>query len=706
MHREANGRPQGYHLIYDRPSFCDSKASQLTQNPREARQPNIIHSLKSAIRPHRQTDESDSHLNFAPIVRLRNRILPQNSRRWLAKYPFAFLLLFLACSSWASELEFEGLRINQAQTIGTHNSYHIAPHPSLDRLIRETSNKAADSIAYTHRSLTEQFDRLGIRQIELDLFADSRGGRFAKPKGIELAKAAGYPDAPNFDPDGALEEPGIKILHSPDFDYLTNVLTFERALREIEAWSDANPDHFPITVLLELKTGRDRPDRTKTEPFDEDQLGEIDATIRKVMGKEDLITPADVRGPYATLREAVLERGWPSISSARGRVMFCMDNTSPVRDLYLSLDPNQESSVLFLSYDPASPVAGFFKMNNPKREFDEIQRRVKAGFIVRTRADSPTSTARENDPTQRDLALNSGAQFVSTDYPEPNLSFSLYQVQFPQGEIIRSNPVSGEPNFSGVDLERDWRRVDTETSQGLQRIAERARDAHSQRRLAEASNYYRALLEVEPARELTEAERARIIRLAPLALRVDQEPFELRDVVAIQHPSQPWIAYHLMWGDDIDYPEDNDPVDHEVVWVRYDEATGTAEELAVYFHGSILFQAVEDDRPSFGVEWGKHGLVTLPVELFEGGDELRANWRRLNREGTRRPNHPLARTWPKSYSKSYSEYTTFRSPLDLGERLTASDLMGCSRWGNAALDQRFLPYNFSAKPDWPKRFSD
>jgi len=130
-------------------------------------------------------------------------ILPQKPWIWSTRYPLSFLLLFLTYSNHASELEFDGVRINQAQTIGTHNSYHIAPHPSLDKLIRETSNKAADSIAYTHRSLTEQFDRLGIRQIELDLFADSQGGRFANPKGVELAKAAGYLDVPNFDADGA-----------------------------------------------------------------------------------------------------------------------------------------------------------------------------------------------------------------------------------------------------------------------------------------------------------------------------------------------------------------------------------------------------------------------------------------------------------------------------------------------------------------------
>lgn len=45
-------------------------------------------------------------------------------------------------------------------------------------------------------------------------------------------------------------------------------------------------------------------------------------------------------------------------------------------------------------------------------------------FMVRTRADYDTVQSRQNDTTQRDAAFASGAQFISTDYPEPNPEFS------------------------------------------------------------------------------------------------------------------------------------------------------------------------------------------------------------------------------------------------------------------------------------------
>ena len=55
--------------------------------------------------------------------------------------------------------------------------------------------------------------------------------------------------------------------------------------------------------------------------------------------------------------------------------------------------------------------------------------------------------------TQRDKALASGAQYVSTDYHEPDRRFSDYSVRFPGGQVARSNPMSGDPAWSAIDLE-------------------------------------------------------------------------------------------------------------------------------------------------------------------------------------------------------------------------------------------------------------
>ena len=108
---------------------------------------------------------------------------------------------------------------------------------------------------------------------------------------------------------------------------------------------------------------------------------------------------------------------------------------------------------MFVSVAPDHPAAAWMKRNDPIRDFDEIQTLVKAGFLVRTRADADTAEARKNDSTRRDKALASGAQFISTDFPEPRPELSAYQVRFPGGIVARSNPVSGDPALDGIDLE-------------------------------------------------------------------------------------------------------------------------------------------------------------------------------------------------------------------------------------------------------------
>ena len=56
------------------------------------------------------------------------------------------------------------LTVNKIQTIGTHNSYHIAPHSSVMKLIRSVMPSQADGISYTHRPLSEQLNLLGMRK--------------------------------------------------------------------------------------------------------------------------------------------------------------------------------------------------------------------------------------------------------------------------------------------------------------------------------------------------------------------------------------------------------------------------------------------------------------------------------------------------------------------------------------------------------------
>ena len=97
---------------------------------------------------------------------------------------------------------------------------------------------------------------------------------------------------------------------------------------------------------------------------------------------------------------------------------------------------------MFVSVDPDHPAAGWMKLNDPVDDFQRIQDCVRRGFIVRTRADSDTNQARENDTIQRDRAIASGAQFISTDYPVPDSRWSDYRVQWPDRAVYRRNPLT------------------------------------------------------------------------------------------------------------------------------------------------------------------------------------------------------------------------------------------------------------------------
>ena len=82
-------------------------------------------------------------------------------------------------------------RLNQLQVIGSHNSYHIAPDGAIRELLVSRNAQRAQALDYTHRPLAEQFSKLGIRQVELDVYADPKGGLFASPAARSIVRALG-----------------------------------------------------------------------------------------------------------------------------------------------------------------------------------------------------------------------------------------------------------------------------------------------------------------------------------------------------------------------------------------------------------------------------------------------------------------------------------------------------------------------------------
>jgi hypothetical protein len=332
------------------------------------------------------------------------------------------------------------LRMSDVQAVGTHNSFHLRPPEPLFSEIATRLPPAAEAWEYSHRPLPEQFEDLGIRQIELDVYADPDGGLFASRAGwkaVDRDPASGLPE---------LDEPGLKVLHLPDIDFETTCLTFVACLREVRAFSHAHPDHFPIAVLVEAKEDV-VPDIfmlgfVTPLPVTASVLDTIEEEILAVFEPEEILTPDDVRGEDATLRGAIESRGWPRLREARGKIVFLLDNGGDPKAALVAGHPSLRGRILFASAEPPEDEAAFVKLNDPVADAARIRDLVQRGFMVRTRADGDTKEARTGDTSQREAAIASGAHWVSTDFPEPDPALgSDYHVSL-DDRALACNPVT------------------------------------------------------------------------------------------------------------------------------------------------------------------------------------------------------------------------------------------------------------------------
>jgi Phosphoinositide phospholipase C, Ca2+-dependent len=370
-----------------------------------------------------------------------------NYSRILSAVAFALAIessLFMAQAQ--TPVDDTALKLNQIQVIGTHNSYHAGIAANEAQLWQAKYAQAYQGLDYQHQPLPLQFDS-GVRQIELDIYADSKGGLYAHPSGPQMVAAAHLPPDPDFDPTGVMNKPGFKVMHVQDVDYRSNCQPFTGCLQQVRQWSKAHPNHIPIFILIETKQGKPQGQLhlTEPEPFTPTTFDALDAEIRSVFQPGEMITPDDVRGNYNTLNEAVLAGNWPALSSARGKVIFLMDQ-HPVTPVYLEGHPSLRGRVIFTNSDPGQPDAAFLERNDgPAVDIGQL---VRQGYLVRTRTDSDTKEARIDDTTVRDAMISSGAQLLSTDYPinEPARWTGHFVVALPGDTVARCNPVNAPAN--------------------------------------------------------------------------------------------------------------------------------------------------------------------------------------------------------------------------------------------------------------------
>ena len=275
-----------------------------------------------------------------------------------------------------------GLTVGHLQVKGTHNSYHIEPP---DNEVPEWD--------YTMAPLDEQLGEYGVRQVELDIH---------------------------------LEKDGLfHVHHIPFLDDLTTCDLLKDCLKAMKTWSDLRPGHHLVFVLVEPK------DELDTEKITDYEA--VDAALLDVWPRERIVTPDDVRGSSATLREALLASGWPSIESTRGKVLFIMLDEGAHRDGYLDGRPSAEGRLMFPRGGEGATFGAFLELSRGSP--GAIRAAAEAGYLVRTTVNDSESAA---------AVLEAGAHIISTDFPSPTTPAPAdgFFLEIPGGEPSRCNPVT------------------------------------------------------------------------------------------------------------------------------------------------------------------------------------------------------------------------------------------------------------------------
>ncbi|MBQ7296157.1 MAG: hypothetical protein IJW86_08220 [Clostridia bacterium] len=300
-----------------------------------------------------------------------------------------------------------GVRYNEVAFLGTHNSYKIGATEQYKKLYdaldvatfgiigSETADFAADT-------LTQQLE-LGIRNLEID---------------IETVVSDSGAD--------------FVVSHIPYLDNVSSCYDLALALSEIKLWSDNNPGHLPVSVIIEPKKAVVPVGGMRG--FNIDYANELDALVRNVLG-ETLLTPKEMMGEYSSFKEMRENDGWLPLGDTMGKVLVLLHDCSAT-DKFIKQDETIKSRAMFpvLRYnDRNERYTSFILDNEPdtalKHEKESID---KCNLIVRTRADSFPDFSEE----RYELINKCRSQIVSSDYvvkygetPYHTFSFDGYTVK-------------------------------------------------------------------------------------------------------------------------------------------------------------------------------------------------------------------------------------------------------------------------------------
>ena len=300
----------------------------------------------------------------------------------------------------------DGVKFNEVAFIGTHNSYQLlatVPKRIYDKLCQIfPTGKKGDKLGFEMDTLTVQLEN-GVRNLEIDIETVDDG------KDINFI-----------------------VTHDPVLDNVSSCYDFAKALEEIKLWSDNNPEHLPVTILIEPKS--EVQDINDMKNFSVDYANALGETVRKVLG-DTLLTPAQMIRDYASFEEMRMADDWLTLKATLGKVMVLLHNCD-ITDDYIAQDDTIKTLPIFpmLRFeDIDKSYTSFILENEPDIALKNNPTSIDIyNVIVRTRADSFP-----NFSDERYTDTNScGSHIITTDYPprtvrtnEHTYSFDGYTVK-------------------------------------------------------------------------------------------------------------------------------------------------------------------------------------------------------------------------------------------------------------------------------------
>lgn len=192
------------------------------------------------------------------------------------------------------------------------------------------------------------------------------------------------------------------VYHLPLLDTETTCNLLSECLQEFRAWSDANPQHEPVTIWIDLKSKL------------RDSSG-----MDKLLNSSglDLFTPGDFLGELSSLQEAA-SRGWPTESDLRGKVMIVFTDKSYS---YCNDDKTCEQAKAFRhckAKEKHKTFCVFFNENICKIKDETFSDLQKSGYVTRVYSKPPVIT------NERDweYAMANRINHIATD----NINFHKY----------------------------------------------------------------------------------------------------------------------------------------------------------------------------------------------------------------------------------------------------------------------------------------